>query len=101
VHDRGRVWVDIATRLARGGEAIADGLFAFLFAWGDFLFALTLTTEGNITPVTLGIYTYLGAHISNWSAVMATAMLASIPAIILLVIAQKYIAAGATGGAVK
>jgi len=35
------------------------------------------------------------------SAVMATAMLASIPAIILLVIAQKYIAAGATGGAVK
>jgi multiple sugar transport system permease protein len=52
-------------------------------------------------PVTLGIYTYLGAHISNWSAVMATAMLASIPAIILLVIAQKYIAAGATGGAVK
>jgi multiple sugar transport system permease protein len=33
--------------------------------------------------------------------VMATAMLASIPAIILLVIAQKYIATGATGGAVK
>ena len=32
---------------------------------------------------------------------LATAMLASIPAIILLVIAQKYIAAGATGGAVK
>jgi multiple sugar transport system permease protein len=32
---------------------------------------------------------------------MATAMLASIPAIILLVIAQRYIAAGATGGAVK
>jgi multiple sugar transport system permease protein len=80
---------------------ITVGLFAFLFAWSDFIYALTLTTEGNITPVTLGIYTYLGSHISNWSAVMATAMLASIPAIILLVIAQKYIAAGATGGAVK
>ena len=52
-------------------------------------------------PVTLGIYTYLGAHISNWSAVMATAMLASIPAIILLVLAQKYIAAGVNSGAVK
>ena len=75
---------------------ITVGLFAFLFAWSDFIYALTLTTEGNITPVTLGIYTYLGAHISNWSAVMATAMLASIPAIILLVIAQKYIAAGAS-----
>ena len=73
----------------------------FLFAWSDFLFALTLTTKGDIVPVTLGIYTYLGAHVPNWSAVMATAMLASIPAIVLLVVAQRYIAAGATGGAVK
>jgi multiple sugar transport system permease protein len=32
---------------------------------------------------------------------MATAVLASIPAIVLLVVAQKYIAAGAIGGAVK
>lgn len=80
---------------------ITVGLFAFLFGWGDFIFALTLTTTGSIVPVTLGIYSYFGQHIANWSAVMATAMLASIPAVILLVIAQKYIAAGATGGAVK
>ena len=32
---------------------------------------------------------------------MATAMLASIPAIVLLVLAQKYIAAGVNSGAVK
>src|SRR5215218_2065135 len=95
-----RAFLSIVVPISRN-SLITVGLFAFLWAWGDFLFALTLTTEGNITPVTLGIYTYLGAHISNWSAVMATAMLASIPAIILLVIAQKYIAAGATGGAVK
>jgi len=95
-----RAFLSIVVPISRN-SLITVGLFAFLFAWSDFIFALTLTTEGNITPVTLGIYTYLGAHISNWSAVMATAMLASIPAIILLVIAQKYIAAGATGGAVK
>ena len=95
-----RAFLSIVVPISRN-SLITVGLFAFLWAWGDFLFALTLTTEGNITPVTLGIYTYLGAHISNWSAVMATAMLASIPAIILLVIAQKFIAAGATGGAVK
>jgi multiple sugar transport system permease protein len=80
---------------------ITAGIFAFLFAWSDFLFALTLTTDDNVRPVTLGIYLYLGAHVSNWSAVMATAVLASIPAVILLVVAQSYIAAGATGGAVK
>ena len=80
---------------------ITAGLFAFLFAWSDFLFALTLTTTGGIRPVTLGIYQYLGTQVSNWSATMATAVLSSIPAIVLLVVAQRYIAAGAMGGAVK
>ncbi|OUD88071.1 hypothetical protein BC477_08750 [Clavibacter michiganensis subsp. michiganensis] len=32
---------------------------------------------------------------------MATAVLASLPAIVLLLAAQRFIAAGATGGAVK
>jgi multiple sugar transport system permease protein len=80
---------------------ITVGLFAFLFAWSDFIFALTLTTKGTVVPVTLGIYTYLGAHLANWSAVMATAVLASVPAVVLLVVAQRYIATGVTGGAVK
>jgi multiple sugar transport system permease protein len=80
---------------------ITAGLFAFLFAWSDFLFALTLTTTPEIRPVTLGIYQYLGTQVSNWSAVMATAVLSSLPAILLLLLAQRYIAAGAMGGAVK
>jgi multiple sugar transport system permease protein len=80
---------------------ITAGIFAFLFAWSDFLFALTLTTDDSVRPVTLGIYLYLGAHVSNWNGVMATAVLASIPAAMLLVVAQRYITAGATGGAVK
>lgn len=95
-----RTFISIVLPISRN-SLITVGLFAFLFGWGDFIYALTLTTKGEIVPVTLGIYTYLGQHVANWSAVMATAMLASIPAIILLVIAQKYIAAGATGGAVK
>lgn len=95
-----RAFLSIVVPISRN-SLITVALFAFLFAWSDFLFALTLTTKGTVTPVTLGIYTYLGSHVSNWNAVMATAMLASIPAIILLVIAQKYIAAGATGGSIK
>ena len=80
---------------------ITAGLFTFLFAWSDFLFALTLTTNESVRPVTLGIYTYLGTQVQNWNAVMATAVLSAIPAVLLLVVAQKYIAAGATGGAIK
>jgi multiple sugar transport system permease protein len=80
---------------------ITAGLFTFLFAWGDFLFALTLTTTENVRPVTLGLYQYIGAYVNDWSSVMATAVLASIPAVVLLLVAQRYVATGATGGAVK
>jgi multiple sugar transport system permease protein len=80
---------------------ITAGLFSFLFAWSDFLFALTLTTGTTIRPITLGIYTYLTAQVQSWAPVMATSVLASIPAIVLLIFAQRYIAAGALGGALK
>lgn len=95
-----RAFVSIVVPISRN-SLITAGLFAFLFSWSDFLFALTLTTTEEVRPVTLGIYQYLGTQVANWSAVMATAVLSSIPAIVLLVLAQKYIAAGATGGAVK
>ncbi|MCK0115724.1 carbohydrate ABC transporter permease [Isoptericola sp. S6320L] len=80
---------------------ITAGLFCFLFAWSDFMFGLTLTTGADIKPVTLGIYDYLQGNVQSWGPVMATAVLSSIPAIVLLVAAQRYIAAGALGGAVK
>jgi len=80
---------------------ITAGLFTFLFAWGDFLFALTLTTTEDVRPVTLGIYQYIGTFVNDWNSVMATAVLASLPAIVLLIIAQRYVATGVTGGAVK
>ncbi len=95
-----RAFVSIVMPVSRNA-LITAGLFAFLFSWSDFLFALTLTTTEEVRPVTLGIYQYLGSQVSNWSAVMATAVLSSLPAILLLVIAQRFIAAGATGGAVK
>lgn len=95
-----RTFRSVAVPLARNGIVTA-GLFTFLFAWGDFIFALTLTTTEQVRPITLGIYTYLGADQTDWSAVMASAVLASLPAIILLLAAQRFITAGATGGAVK
>jgi multiple sugar transport system permease protein len=95
-----RVFVSIVLPMSRNG-IITAALFSFLFAWGDFVFALTLTTTDEVRPVTLGLYTYFGALRADWSAVMATAMMASIPAVVLLVLAQRYVAAGTTAGAVK
>ncbi|MFV0405962.1 MAG: carbohydrate ABC transporter permease [Propioniciclava sp.] len=95
-----RAFFSVVVPIARN-SLITAGLFSFLFAWSDFLFALTLTTKDGMRPVTLGIYQYLGAQVQSWGAVMATSVMSALPAIVLLIVAQKYIAAGATGGAVK
>jgi len=80
---------------------VTVALFAFLWSWSDFLFASTLNRGGSLQPVTIGIYRYLGNNTQDWNAIMATAVVASVPAAILLVIAQRYVAAGVTAGAVK
>ena len=80
---------------------ITAALFAFLAGWGDFLFALILTSNPHLTPITVGIYRFVGNYSVNWTSVMAAAAIAACPAILLLAFAQRYIAAGITSGAVK
>jgi multiple sugar transport system permease protein len=95
-----RTFVQVVLPMSRN-SLITSGLFAFLFSWSDFMFALTLNTTDDVKPITLGIYQYIGAHVGDWGSVMAASVLSAVPAAILLVLAQKYIAAGITGGSVK
>jgi len=95
-----RTFTAIVVPISRNA-LITAALFAFLFSWSDFLFATTLTTNETVRPITLGIYQYISTYVSSWSSVMASAVLASIPAVVMLIIAQRYIAVGVTGGAVK
>jgi multiple sugar transport system permease protein len=80
---------------------VTVALFTFLWAWSDFIYASTLDQGGSHQPITLGIYHYIGNNNQQWNAIMATAVTASIPATVLLIIAQRYVAAGVTTGAVK
>jgi multiple sugar transport system permease protein len=80
---------------------VASGLFSFLFAWGDFLWAVTLNTNGTITPLSLSIFGFVGHFQTDWGGIMATSTIALIPAMILLVGAQRYISVGLTAGAIK
>jgi multiple sugar transport system permease protein len=80
---------------------ISAGVFCFLFAWSDFLYALTLDTDGSLTPLSLAVYNFYSNPRIDWGGLMATATLAIIPGALILVAAQRYIAAGLTAGAVK
>jgi multiple sugar transport system permease protein len=80
---------------------VTAGLFAFLFAWGDFLYALTIMTTNDIQPISLSMYTYIGQYSTQWNNVMAVASLAALPAAVLLIAFQRFIAGGLTAGALK
>ena len=95
-----RTFWSIVIPLSRNA-IVTVSLFAFLWAWSDFIFATTLDASGSHQPITLGIYHYIGNNNQQWNAIMATAVVASIPAAVLLVIAQRHVAAGVTAGAIK
>ncbi|MEV8567543.1 carbohydrate ABC transporter permease [Streptomyces sp. NPDC051322] len=80
---------------------VTVSLFAFLWSWSDFVFANTLVNGGAHEPITLGIYHYIGNNNQEWNAIMATAVVASLPTAVILVLAQRYVAAGVAAGAVK
>jgi multiple sugar transport system permease protein len=95
-----RTFVSVVLPASRNG-VITAALFSFLWAWSDFVFAATLDAGGALQPLTLGIYRYIGNNNQEWNAITATAVVASVPATVLLVVAQRFVAAGLTSGAVK
>lgn len=98
---RWTVFIRIVVPLSRN-SIVTTSLFAFLWAWSDFMFASTLDSGGgSLRPITMGIYDYIGAQNQEWGPLMATAVVASVPTALLLILAQKYVAAGVTAGAIK
>ncbi|MFC8721531.1 carbohydrate ABC transporter permease, partial [Kitasatospora sp. NPDC057198] len=95
-----RTFVSIVLPVSRNA-IVTVSLFGFLWAWSDFVFANTLNGGGTLRPITLGIYRYIGNNNQEWNAIMATAVVASAPVALLLVLAQRYVAAGVTAGDLK
>lgn len=77
---------------------ITAGVFTFLFAWGDLLFGLTLVTRNEMYPVTVFIYALSNSNLNTWAATMAISLVASLPALVVIFAAQRYVASGIAVG---
>ena len=81
---------------------LAVGLYSFLISWEDFLWGLTLVNKTEMRTLASGIaMTYLGEYNYDWGRVMAAAVGAAIPILIIFIFLQKYMISGLTAGAVK
>ncbi|MFV0321069.1 MAG: carbohydrate ABC transporter permease [Alphaproteobacteria bacterium] len=85
---------------------VTTGLLAFIAAWNEFLFALTFTaTNPESKTVTVAIAQFSSSSATDfslpWGSIMAASVIVTLPLILLVLIFQRKIVAGLTGGAVK
>lgn len=80
---------------------VSVGMYTFMQAWNEYLFALTLTQTTEMRTVPIGINLLMGQHAYDWSQMMAMSVLGSIPILILFLFFQKYFIAGMSSGGVK
>jgi multiple sugar transport system permease protein len=80
---------------------VATGVYTFMLAWNEFLFALTLTKTTDMRTVPVGIQMLMGQHSYEWNEMMAMSVLGCLPVLILYLFFQRYFLAGMTAGSVK
>jgi raffinose/stachyose/melibiose transport system permease protein len=77
------------------------GVISFVQAWNNYLLPLILLNSDAKYPWPLGMMVYQGEFSSDWQLVLAFVSLTIAPAIIVFLLAQRFIVAGLTAGAVK
>jgi multiple sugar transport system permease protein len=80
---------------------ITAGAIAFLMAWGEFVFGLTLLTNEQLQPVTVALNELQGQYGTRWNNLMAVSTAIALPIIVIFVSLQRWIVSGLTAGATK
>jgi multiple sugar transport system permease protein len=93
-------FVRIVLPISRAGIVTVAAL-SFLLAWGEFLFALSLTTSNDIQPLTVALATFSSSTGTPWNQVMAVATVVAIPIVVAFVALQRYIVGGLAIGGIK
>ena len=80
---------------------VSVGMYTFMQAWNEYLFALALTKTNDMRTVPVGINLLMGQHSYEWNQMMAMSVLGSLPILVLFLFFQRYFIAGMTAGSVK
>lgn len=80
---------------------VTAAIFAFIAAWNEYIVALTLMTDADMKPLTVGITSYVTAYVQHWNLLFAASTLAIVPVIVLFAVIEPYLVSGLTAGSVK
>jgi len=71
----------------------------FVYGWNQFLWPLLVATDPRLDTIVIGIVRMIGVETqTDWSAVMATAVLALLPPVVVVVLMQRWFVGGLTEG---
>jgi multiple sugar transport system permease protein len=77
-------------------------LFAFVQTWNEFFFALVLLQSPNLTTLPLRLAQFVGIEgVVRYGPLAASALLATLPSLLLFAVIQRWLARGVLAGAVK
>lgn len=76
-------------------------IFAFIAAWNEYIVALTLMTDPDKKPLTVGITSYVTAYVQHWNSLFAASVIAIVPVVVLFALIERHLVGGLTAGSVK
>jgi ABC-type glycerol-3-phosphate transport system permease component len=95
-----RAAFEVAVPLAAPAVA-TTAILTFLYAWNEFLFALSFVVSPDRQTVPVAIALFRGRYQVPWGEILAAAVTASVPVAIVVMALQRRIVSGLTSGAVK
>ena len=80
---------------------VATGIFTFILAWNDYIFARVLLSADELKTLPVGIADLYNASVVDWGMIMAAGLLVIAPVAAVFVFIQKFLVAGWGSGGVK
>jgi ABC-type glycerol-3-phosphate transport system permease component len=95
-----RAFREVVLPLSLPGIA-TTAILTFLYAWNEFLFALSFTVGPERQTVPVAIALFRGRYQVPWGEVLAAVVVATVPVALLVLLFQRRIVRGLTAGSVK
>jgi glucose/mannose transport system permease protein len=84
-----------------GPAFVVTAIWQFTSIWNDFLFAVFIVTDPAKWPVTVALNNTTGSLVTPYNLQMAAALLASLPTLLVYIVAGRYFMRGLMAGALK
>lgn len=80
---------------------VTIGIFSFIQSWNEFLFANTYMIDDDKKTLSVTLYSFVGYRGIEWQYLTSAIVFATVPAVILFLLVQRWLVSGLASGAVK